>query len=127
VGLTRDLEDDLEKKMQDLKLVENPERRSCAIHVPPVQSGLDTCPELDKNLKIVTLGGQVISKAAVLQVRNFIEHVQPLICGHITVSGHTRTYRTLCINAGSEYADNHPAPPCVNLEAGESKGLLISG
>jgi len=130
----RDIEEDaLEQKMQDLaKLVQNPERTVCAIHVPPIGSGLDTCPELDKNLKMVTLGGQVVMKAAGSPaVKSFIEQVQPLLTlhGHIHESpGYTRIGRTLCINAGSEYAEGILKSAIVNLEGGKVKGhILISG
>ena len=130
----RDLEEDeLEQKMQELaELVGDPARAICAIHVPPIQSGLDTCPELDKNLKIVTMGGQVMMKAAGSpSVRKFIERVQPLLTlhGHIHESpGHTRIGRTLCINAGSEYAESILKAAIVNLDDGRVKGhILISG
>jgi Icc-related predicted phosphoesterase len=130
----RDLEEDeLEKKMQELAaLVQNPERAICAIHVPPYESNLDTCPELDKDLKIVTLGGQVMMKpAGAHAVRKFIETVQPLLTldGHIHESpGHVRIGRTLCINAGSEYAEGIMKAAIINLEGGKVKGhLLVSG
>jgi len=130
----RDLEEDeLEKRLKALaELVQNPERAILAIHVPPLESSLDTCPELDKDLKIITEGGQVVMKAAGAQaVRDFIERVQPLLTlhGHIHESpGHTRIGRTLCINAGSEYAEGILKAAIINLEAGKVKGhLLISG
>jgi uncharacterized protein len=126
-------EDELEQKMQALAaLVQNPERAICAIHVPPYESNLDTCPELDKNLKIVTLGGQVMMKpAGAHAVRKFIETVQPMLTlhGHIHESpGHVRIGRTLAINAGSEYAEGILKAAIINLEGGKVKGhLLVSG
>ncbi|MCX8061498.1 MAG: hypothetical protein N3D16_02835 [Anaerolineales bacterium] len=130
----RDLEEEeLQKKLDQLAaMVQNPERAICVLHVPPHNSGLDSCPELDKDLKIVTQGGQVVMKAAgSIAVRNFIEKVQPLLTlhGHIHESpGHTRIGRTLCINAGSEYAEGIMKAAIINLEDGKVKGhLLISG
>jgi Icc-related predicted phosphoesterase len=130
----RDLEEDeLEKRLSALaEMVQNPERAILAIHVPPLASSLDICPELDKNLKMITEGGQVVMKAAGSQVvRDFIEKVQPLLTlhGHIHESpGHTRIGRTLCINAGSEYAEGILKAAIINLEDGKVKGhLLISG
>ncbi|RCK76753.1 MAG: hypothetical protein ANABAC_3178 [Anaerolineae bacterium] len=130
----RDLEEDeLQKKLDQLaEMVQNPERAICVLHVPPYQSGLDTCPELDKDLKIVTQGGQVVMKSAgSIAVRKFIEKVQPLLTlhGHIHESpGHARIGRTLCINAGSEYAEGIMKAAIINLEDGKVKGhLLISG
>ncbi len=130
----RDVEEEvLQAKMQALEaMIQNPERAIIVLHVPPIQSGLDTCPELDKDLKIVTLGGQVLMKSAGSQaVRDFIERVQPMLTlhGHIHESpGHVRIGRTLAINAGSEYAEGILKAAIINLEGGKVKGhLLISG
>lgn len=130
----RDLEEDeLQQKLDALAgMIDDPERAIVILHVPPYSSGLDTCPELDKNLKIVTSGGQVLMKAAGSPaVRAFIEKVQPMLTlhGHIHESpGHVRIGRTLCINAGSEYAEGILKAAIINLEGGKVKGhLLISG
>jgi Icc-related predicted phosphoesterase len=93
---------------------------------------LDTCPELDKNLKIITQGGQVVMKSAgSTAVKTFIEKVQPMLTlhGHIHESpGHVHIGRTLSINAGSEYAEAILKSAIINLEDGKVKGhLLISG
>ncbi len=107
----RDLEeDDLEKKLDTLAgLVRNPENTIAVLHVPPYNSALDICPELDKNLKIITQGGQVVMKAAGSKVVSaWIDNVQPMLTlhGHIHESpGHVHIGRTLAINAGSEYAE----------------------
>jgi len=126
-------EDELEKKMDALaEMIRDPKRSIVVIHVPPVDSGLDTCPELDENLKIVTLGGQVVMKSAGSRVvREFIEKVQPMLTlhGHIHESpGYTRIGQTLAINAGSEYAEGILKAAIINLEDTTVKGhLLISG
>lgn len=130
----RDLEeDDLAKKLDELeKLVTNPERAVMALHVPPFGSNLDTCPELDANLKIITQGGQVVMKSAgSTAMKAFIDRLQPMLTlhGHIHESpGHVRLGRTLAINAGSEYAEGILKAAIINLEGGKVKGhLLISG
>jgi Icc-related predicted phosphoesterase len=130
----RDLEEDELQKQLDILagMVHNPERTILALHVPPYGTGLDTCPELDKDLKIVTQGGQVLFKAAGSPaVKAFIEKVQPMLTlhGHIHESpGHVRIGRTLCINAGSEYAEGILKAAIINLEGGKVKGhILISG
>jgi len=130
----RDLEElDLQKKMDELeKMVKNPETAVVVLHVPPISSNLDTCPELDKNLKIITSGGQVVMKPAGAQAsRNLIEKVQPLLAlhGHIHESpGHTHIGRTLCINAGSEYSESILKAAIINIEGPKVKGhILISG
>ncbi|MFZ5911370.1 MAG: metallophosphoesterase family protein [Chloroflexota bacterium] len=129
----RDIEEDeLEKKMEILAgMIQNPERTIAVLHVPPYASGLDTCPDLDKELKIITQGGQVVMKpAGSAAIKAFIEKVQPMLTlhGHIHESpGHVRIGRTLSINAGSEYAEGIMKAAIVNLENGKVKGhMLIS-
>jgi len=129
----RDIEEDeLGKKMEILAgMIQNPERTIAVLHVPPYASGLDTCPDLDKELKIITQGGQVVMKpAGSAAIKAFIEKVQPMLTlhGHIHESpGHVRIGRTLSINAGSEYAEGIMKAAIVNLEDGKVKGhMLIS-
>jgi len=130
----RDLEEDeLEKKLDTLAgMVQDPERAIVIIHVPPYGTTLDSCPDLDKNLKIITQGGQVVMKSAGSPaVKAFIDKVQPMLTlhGHIHESaGHLRIGRTLAINAGSEYAEGIFKGALINLEDGKVKGhLLIAG
>jgi len=126
-------EDDLAKNLEEIAgLLEYPERAVMAIHVPPYDSGLDVCPELDENLEIVHRGGQVLMKpVGSTAVREMLERVQPLLSlhGHIHESpGHTRIGRTLAINAGSEYAEGILKAAIINLERNRVKGhVLISG
>ena len=130
----RDIEeDDLRNKLDTLAgMIQNPERTIAVLHVPPYGSSLDTCPELDENLKIITQGGQVVMKSAgSTAVKEFIEKIQPMLTlhGHIHESpGHVHNGRTLSINAGSEYAEGIMKAAIINLENGRVKGhLLISG
>jgi hypothetical protein len=129
----RDVDEDvLASKLDELAgMLQKPEQAIAMLHVPPYSSGLDTCPELDKNLKIITQGGQVVMKAAGSPaVKAFIEKVQPMLSlhGHIHESpGHVRSGRTLMINAGSEYAEGIMKAAIINLENGKVKGhMLIS-
>jgi Icc-related predicted phosphoesterase len=130
----RDVEEDiLEQKLDQLAgMIQKPEHSITILHVPPFSSGLDTCPDLDENLKIITSGGQVVMKSAgSFAVKAFIEKVQPMLSlhGHIHESpGHVHIGRTLSINAGSEYAEAILKAAIINLEDGKVKGhLLISG
>jgi Icc-related predicted phosphoesterase len=130
----RDVEEEvLEQKLNTLAgMIQHPERTIAILHVPPYGSGLDTCPELDENLKIVAKGGQVVMKSAgSTAVKAFLEKVQPMLSlhGHIHESpGHIHIGRTLSINAGSEYAEAILKAAIINLEDGRVKGhLLISG
>jgi Icc-related predicted phosphoesterase len=130
----RDVEEPvLEQRLAELEaLLESPSRAVANLHVPPFNSGLDICPDLDENLKIKTGGGQVLMKpAGSSAVRQFIERVQPLLSlhGHIHESpGHTRIGKTLSINAGSEYAEGIMKAAIINLERDKVKGhILVSG
>jgi Icc-related predicted phosphoesterase len=129
----RDLEEDeLAVRLEEVvALLENPEQAIFDFHVPPYDSGLDVCPELDENLQIVARGGQILMKpVGSTAVREVIERVQPLLSlhGHIHESaGHTRIGRTLAINAGSEYAEGIMKAAIINLEPDRVKGhMLIS-
>jgi Icc-related predicted phosphoesterase len=127
----RDVEEaELSRKLDALTaMIKAPERTIAVLHVPPIGSGLDTCPDLDKNLKIITQGGQVVMKSAGSPaVKAFIEKVQPMLSlhGHIHESpGHVRNGRTLMINAGSEYAEGIMKAAVINLEDGRVKGHLL--
>lgn len=123
-------EDVLTAKLDELAgMIREPEHAIAMLHVPPYASGLDTCPELDKNLKIITQGGQVVMKSAGSPaVKAFIEKIQPMLSlhGHIHESpGHVRNGRTLMINAGSEYAEGIMKAAIVNLENGKLKGHML--
>ncbi len=129
----RDVEEsEITRKLDELAaLIQKPERTIAMIHVPPFDSTLDTCPDLDPNLKMITQGGQVVMKAAGSPaVKAFIEKVQPMLTlhGHIHESpGHVRSGRTLMINAGSEYAEGIMKAAIINLEGDRVKGhMLIS-
>ncbi len=127
----RDIEEpELAMKLDQLAaMMPKPERTVAVIHVPPFNSGLDTCPDLDENLKIITQGGQVVMKSAGSPaVRAFIEKVQPMLTlhGHIHESpGYKHLGRTLMINAGSEYAEGIMKAAIINLEDGKVKGHLL--
>jgi len=130
----RDIEEDeITQRLDEVwKTVEHPETAIAVIHVPPHDTPLDVCPELDENLKIITKGGQVLMKpAGSTAVRAFIERTQPMLSlhGHIHESpGHTRLGRTLSINAGSEYAEGIMKAAIINIEGDKVKGhMLISG
>jgi len=93
------------------------------IHVPPVDSTLDTCPELDWNSdppRQIVKGGQVVLYGAGSQsVRRAIETHQPLLSlhGHIHESGGAvRIGRTLSVNPGSEYGEGILRGCLIGLE-----------
>jgi uncharacterized protein len=82
------------------------------MHVPPVDSTLDTCPQLDVSTDpptVITDGGEpVLFGAGSQAVRDAIERYQPLLSlhGHIHESRNvTKIGRTTAVNPGSEYGE----------------------
>ncbi len=76
------------------------------IHVPPYDSGLDTAPELDKELRPrVTMGDVLRIPVGSKGVRRALQELQPLVSvhGHVhEAPGQSKVGRTVCFNAGSE-------------------------
>ena len=100
-------EDELYARLDALaKQVKDPGRAVFMIHVPPHDSGLDTAPLLDENLRPTISAGDVLrGPVGSTAVRRIIEDYQPLLAihGHIHESGGERKIgKTLCINPGSE-------------------------
>jgi Icc-related predicted phosphoesterase len=102
------------------------------IHAPPIASGLDTCQEIDENLRPVFVHGQPSMKSCgSIAVRRIIEESQPLLGlhGHIHESrGVAKLGRTLCLNPGSEYSEGILRGVIVDLESDRVKShLFVSG
>ena len=100
-------EDELYARLEALaEQVRDPRRAVFMIHVPPHDSGLDTAPLLDENLRPTVSAGDVLrGPVGSTAVRRLIERYQPLLTihGHIHESGGERKIgKTLCINPGSE-------------------------
>jgi Icc-related predicted phosphoesterase len=100
------------------------------LHVPPIDSGLDTCPKLDENLKPVIAGGEIVmTGGGSTSVRKAIETYQPLLGlhGHIHESkGFVKIGRTLCLNPGSEYSEGILRGVLVDLDDGAVKNFLLT-
>jgi Icc-related predicted phosphoesterase len=100
-------EDELYARLDALaQQVRDPRRAIFMIHVPPHDSGLDTAPILDENLRPTVSAGDVLrGPVGSTAVRRIIETYQPVLAvhGHIHESGGERKIgKTLCINPGSE-------------------------
>jgi uncharacterized protein len=100
-------EDELYARLEALATqVRDPRRSVFMIHVPPHDSGLDTAPLLDANLRPTVSAGDVLrGPVGSTAVRKLIENYQPLLAihGHIHESGGERKIgQTVCINPGSE-------------------------
>lgn len=100
-------EDELYARLDALaQQVRDPRRAVFMIHVPPHDSGLDTAPILNENLRPTISAGDVLrGPVGSTAVRKLIETYQPVLTihGHIHESGGERKIgKTLCINPGSE-------------------------
>ena len=100
------------------------------LHVPPVDSGIDSCPKLDESLKPVIAGGEIVmTSGGSSSVRKAIETYQPLLGlhGHIHESkGFLKIGRTLCLNPGSEYGEGILRGALVELDDGSAKNFLLT-
>jgi Icc-related predicted phosphoesterase len=108
----RDMEEkDLEARIDTMaSKLAKPSNAIFCFHVPPYDSGLDTAPVLDTELrpKLDPSGGLKMGPVGSTAVRKSIEKYQPLmgLHGHIHESrAATKIGRTLCLNPGSEYGE----------------------
>lgn len=110
--------------------VKDMERCIFNLHVPPIDSGMDTCPKLDENLKPVIAGGEIVMMAGgSTSVRKAIEKYQPLLSlhGHIHEGkGFLKIGRTLCLNPGSEYGEGILRGALVELDGASVKNFLLT-
>jgi Icc-related predicted phosphoesterase len=103
------------------------------LHVPPVDSTLDTCPMLDWSTDPPTQivkGGQVVFHGAGSgAVRRAIELHQPLLSlhGHIHESGGVvKIGRTTAVNPGSEYGEGVLRGCLMTLARNEVKSYQLT-
>ena len=87
----------------------DPHRAIFNFHVPPKDSGLDTCFEVNERLEVVSeLGQPKLTSAGSSAVRDILTRLQPAasLHGHIHESrGMSRIGRTVAFNPGSEYTE----------------------
>lgn len=123
----------LKAKLEEMaSRLEEPEGSIFNVHVPPIDSGIDTAPKVDENFKPVMKGGHpVMISAGSSAVREILEEYKPLLGlhGHIHESrGIYKLGRTTCINPGSEYAQGILRGAIVDLEDNKlTDYLLVSG
>jgi Icc-related predicted phosphoesterase len=128
----RDIPDEeLGSKIQALvNQVKSPENCIFNFHCPPFDSGLDTAPHLDENLRPVFKAGEVeMIPVGSRSVREAIQRYQPLLGlhGHIHESkGFLKIGRTICLNPGSEYAEGMLRGALVNLHDKGLKNYMLT-
>jgi len=125
-------EEELEKKIEELmNYVSSESHLIFNIHVPPYDSGIDSAPELDENMRPkLGPGGQImVAPAGSKAVRKAIEKYQPLLSlhGHIhEAKGFAKIGRTLCLNPGSEYQEGILRGVLVQLDKGKVKDFIFT-
>jgi Icc-related predicted phosphoesterase len=100
-------EEELYERLSELAdQVRDPRYAVFMIHVPPYDSGLDTAPILDENLRPTVSAGDILrGPVGSTAVRQVIEERQPLlgVHGHVhEAGGEYRLGETVCVNPGSE-------------------------
>lgn len=110
--------------------VPDPRRALFNLHVPPIDTGLDTVTELDADFKPVFRGGRpVMIPAGSSAVREAIERYQPLLGlhGHIHESkGVARIGRTVCVNPGSTYNSGQIDGALIRLDGDKAPGVQFT-
>ena len=127
-------EEELAEKIEEaFANVEEPSKVIFNMHVPPVDSTLDTCPKLDTSTDpptMITSGGEPVYFGAGSQaVRDAIQKYQPLLSlhGHIHESrGVIKIGKTTAINPGSEYGEGILRGTIVNLEGDKVKSTQMT-
>ncbi len=126
----KQLEDKIEKMVSTIEDIPN---SIFNLHVPPINSGLDTCPKLDTSVyppkPIMDKGAPVEFGAGSEAVKNAIDKYQPLLGlhGHIHESrGVRKIGRTLCVNPGSEYSEGILRGIIVTLDEKKIKGYQLT-
>lgn len=124
-------EQEMEVALEELaSRLKNPHSSIFNIHVPPFNSGIDECAELNENLKVITEGGYVITKPAGSKaVRSIIEKYQPLVglFGHIHEGrGFAKIGETLCLNPGSSYQEGTLNGCLISLKKGQIQHFQLT-
>jgi hypothetical protein len=128
----REVDEGILKKKIDALAMKVKEMRSSIfnLHVPPIDTPIDQAPKLDRSLKPVVSGGDVVmASAGSSAVRESIEKYQPLVGlhGHIHESrGLVKIGRTMCFNPGSEYASGVLNGVLCELEGDSIRSYLLT-
>jgi Icc-related predicted phosphoesterase len=124
-------EEELKAKISEmLEHVKEPGHAIFNIHVPPYQTALDQCPELDEDLRPVHRGGNpVMTSAGSTAVRELIETYQPVLGlhGHIHEGrGVAHIGPTVCVNPGSNYSEGVLNGSLIRLEDGQVADVQLT-
>jgi Icc-related predicted phosphoesterase len=129
----REVEEDvLQEKIESMAShVTNFDKCIFNFHCPPLDSGIDMAPKLDKDMRPILspAGGFEMIPAGSKAVKEAISKYQPLLAlhGHIhESSGMKRIGKTLCLNPGSQYSDGILRGALVTLKDGKVANYLLT-
>ena len=120
-------EDDLARRLEAaISGLDDPEKAVFNFHCPPYDTGIDSGPKLDENLRMTSgAGGAEMQPVGSTACRAAIERYQPLLGlhGHLHESrGVHKLGRTICLNPGSEYNEGILRGALVELRKGKLRG-----
>jgi Icc-related predicted phosphoesterase len=121
----RDIEEeDLSRRLEAVIAgLDEPEKAVFNFHCPPYDTGIDSGPKLDENLRMTSgAGGAEMQPVGSTACRAAIERHQPLLGlhGHLHESrGVHKLGRTICLNPGSEYNEGILRGALVELRKGK--------
>jgi uncharacterized protein len=121
----RDIEEeDLSRRLEAVIAgLDEPEKAVFNFHCPPYDTGIDSGPKLDDNLRMTSgAGGAEMQPVGSTACRAAIERHQPLLGlhGHLHESrGVHKLGRTICLNPGSEYNEGILRGALVELRKGK--------
>jgi uncharacterized protein len=121
----RDIEEeDLSRRLEAVIAgLDEPEKAVFNFHCPPYDTGIDSGPKLDENLRMTSgAGGAEMQPVGSTACRAAIERHQPLlgVHGHLHESrGVHKLGRTICLNPGSEYNEGILRGALVELRKGK--------
>lgn len=105
---------------REVAKLSDPSKAIYNFHAPPYGTNLDNAPLLDKDLKPIVRGGEIVfTHVGSTSVRKIIEETQPILGlhGHIHESrGFDKIGKTIILNPGSEYSEGILHAALVILE-----------
>jgi Icc-related predicted phosphoesterase len=120
-----------ERLASAVREVQDPARAIFNFHVPPYDTALDICPELDETLQVQTvMGSPVQQHAGSTAVRQALEESQPCLSvhGHIHESrGVEQIGLTTAVNPGSEYSEGVLLGAVIDIDDRAASAVLTAG
>jgi uncharacterized protein len=124
-------EADLEQRYRRVAShVDRPSQAIFNFHCPPYNTGIDSGPKLDADMRLTSgPGGIEMQPVGSTACRAVITEYEPLIGLHGHLHESKGTYnlgRTLCINPGSEYSEGILRGAIIDVDKGKVKNYILT-